>query len=112
MTVRSERKCRRCSNILYTAGARGLCLSCLSLTTAHRFSSSDANAALDDLKLEEGLAVGPQDRFLLHDRLGAGGMGEVWLATDQELSRDDQPYWVALKFLSESIRNNKQAIAA
>src|SRR5690242_9703347 len=99
MNVKTQRQCRRCDSFLDTAGARGLCLACLSLTTAHRFSSSDPQVALDDLQLEQGLAVGPQDRFLLHDRLGSGGMGEVWLATDTQLSRPNDPYWVALKFL-------------
>jgi serine/threonine protein kinase len=112
MIAKTERQCRRCGNVLDTSGARGLCLSCLSLTTTHRFTSSEVDGRGEDLKLEEGVSVGPQDRFLLHDRLGVGGMGEVWLATDLELSREDEPYWVALKFLSESIRTNKQALAA
>ena len=112
MTAKVARQCLRCGIALDTSGARGLCLSCLSLTTTHRFTSGDSEEVVEDLKLQEGVAVGPQDRFLLHDRLGAGGMGEVWLATDQELSREGDPYWVALKFLSETIRNNKQALAA
>ena len=37
-------------------------------------------------------------RFLVLKKLGAGGIGEVWLAKDKELSRD-----VALKFLSPEL---------
>ena len=49
-------------------------------------------------------------RFLLLQKIGEGGMGEVWLADDQQLSSPDLPHLVALKFLSESIRDNKQAL--
>jgi hypothetical protein len=89
--AKGARQCRRCGSPVETAGTRGLCLSCLSLTTTAKFSASDVDVTAEALKLVEGLAVGPGDRFILHDKLGAGGMGEVWLATDQELSREDEP---------------------
>jgi len=59
-----------------------------------------------------GMAVGPNDRFVLLDRLGQGGMGEVWLANDQALSQEGEPHFVALKFLSEAIRHEPRALAS
>src|SRR5579863_2225977 len=40
-------------------------------------------------------------RYVIASRLGAGGIGEVWLAQDTELARD-----VALKFLSPELAGN------
>jgi eukaryotic-like serine/threonine-protein kinase len=40
-------------------------------------------------------------RYVIASRLGAGGIGEVWLAQDTELARD-----VALKFLSPELGGN------
>jgi serine/threonine protein kinase len=59
-----------------------------------------------------GQVVGPAKRFLLLDKLGEGGMGEVWLASDRELSSEAKPELVALKFLSHAIRESPLALAS
>jgi len=65
----------------------------------------------DDIILEFGMAVGPGDRFVLFDKIGVGGMGEVWRAGDKELCEDGSPQVVALKFLSPSVRKDSQSLA-
>ena len=52
-----------------------------------------------------------QGRFTLLRRLGAGGMGVVWLARDEHLSQTGDPIQVALKFLSPRIRSHSDAMA-
>ena len=62
--------------------------------------------------MDHGLAVGPGGRFVLLDKLGEGGMGEVWLANDRELSQVGEPAFVALKFLSSAIKDDPRALTA
>ncbi len=47
-------------------------------------------------RLRPGASLGPEDRFLLEERVGHGGMGVVWRAMDREFEEE-----VALKFLPE-----------
>ena len=109
--------CNRCGRPMQTAGLRGMCPRCLFACTTARFPAADLPekspvAPLQDERLEFGMNVGARGRFLLLDKLGEGGMGEVWLASDQELSPTGDLLLVALKFLSEDIRNDPRALAA
>jgi serine/threonine protein kinase len=61
--------------------------------------SSEANAEITIV----------DDRYVLQDRLGGGGMGVVYVARDQllERHRDRNPY-VALKLIKETFRDNAE----
>src|SRR4051812_38920424 len=96
--------CSRCGRTMQSSGIRGMCPRCLFACTTARFPESEPAQELtipaQAEKIEFGMSVGARGRFLLLDKLGEGGMGEVWLANDQELSQAGDMQLVALKFLS------------
>ncbi|MCI0535209.1 MAG: bifunctional serine/threonine-protein kinase/formylglycine-generating enzyme family protein, partial [Verrucomicrobiales bacterium] len=104
-------QCRQCGRTMYSTALSGLCPNCLFTCTTGRLADY-AKTSASEATLANGVMIGPNGRFLLLDKLGEGGMGEVWLAADQELSRDGETHLVALKFLSESIRQDPQALTA
>ncbi len=59
------------------------------------------------LLLEPGLQIGP---YRLDKRLGKGGMGEVWRAIDPTRGDDENPGYVALKFLPREIQDSSREL--
>ena len=58
-----------------------------------------------DIVQKESLAGRQLGRYQIHERLGHGGMGEVWRATDQQLKRD-----VAIKFLPREFSSDPERV--
>jgi hypothetical protein len=106
-------KCSRCATENpETSRFCGACATPLSATTpasliatevaAMRPRSSDSSS--DDGRFVPGTLLG--DRYRIISRLGAGGMGEVFRATDLRLGQQ-----VALKFLPEEMAQDPKALA-
>lgn len=58
-----------------------------------------------DIVQTESLAGRQLGRYQIHERLGHGGMGEVWRATDQQLKRD-----VAIKILPREFSSDPERV--
>jgi serine/threonine protein kinase len=60
----------------------------------------------DIARVQQESLVGRQlGRYQIHERLGQGGMGEVWRATDQQLKRD-----VAIKILPREFSSDPERV--
>lgn len=70
----------------------------------------DVPAAGSSAPIPDG-AVILKDRFILEERLGKGGMGQVYKARDLRKveAQDDNP-WVAIKFLGEEFSRHPKAL--
>lgn len=82
-------------------------------TTADSADVPGATATQRLVPEENGAEITIKDRFVLQEKLGKGGMGEVYRALDlrkQELD-DDQPF-VAVKFLGQAFGEHPQALVS
>ena len=73
--------CGRCGRPMQSSGIRGMCPRCLFACTSARLVDEESSELPGEPGTQEmllpGLSVGPDDRFLLLDKLGEGAMGEV-----------------------------------
>jgi hypothetical protein len=85
----------------------GWCTVCGAEVTEVPFADYPEKAA-DELRSGRKCGGG---RFTLIERLGRGGMGEVWLAIDEKLSAEGAPAEVALKFLLGAATEDPEWVA-
>src|SRR5580692_11419644 len=106
-------KCSRCAtDNPETSRFCGACATPLSATTPASLIATEvsfmrplsSDSSSDDGRFVPGTLLG--DRYRIISRLGAGGMGEVFRATDLRLGQQ-----VALKFLPEEMAQDPKALA-
>ncbi|HKS16130.1 MAG TPA: tetratricopeptide repeat protein, partial [Planctomycetota bacterium] len=104
----NTKRCKKCGNPVDLEVAQahdGACPWCLAAFTFSPEPFGNPATATKDAPTQFG-------KYLRTEKLGAGGMGEVWKAFDTELNR-----WVALKFLkdedpSSTVRFQREARTA
>lgn len=99
--------CAFCGGELGSDTRGDVCSDCLqSIHPAPQNAAANQDDALK-LRADCQLAHG---KFTLQKCLGTGGMGQVWLAVDNSLTRPNTPpYLVALKFLTQRLAAEKNA---
>jgi serine/threonine protein kinase/formylglycine-generating enzyme required for sulfatase activity len=112
MSTTAPSTCDVCGTALPGQMPKGLCPRCL--IKSGLFSSKGQSSTVILTQQGDPLRTGHRvggNRFSLVDQLGEGGMGVVWLAMDEELSKEGVPFFVALKFLAPHIRTDPRALA-
>ena len=114
MTVTVEiSRCARCGGVIPPSAPMGLCKRCFRLSTGLPEAEWERQTELEAPRMS-----GPSDlpkftagqkfgngRYVLKQRLGQGGMGDVWLAKDLQLAKP-----VALKFLAEQLHRDPRGL--
>ena len=101
--------CVRCGKPLEAGAGDGVCGRCRQVQSGPSGSSLEPLSFEDARQLWQGRALA-HGKFTLQECVGVGGMGQVWLAVDNSLTRPGHsPHRVALKFLAPRLAADRAA---